>query len=339
MAHFIRRAVTAGLERRDRERRSARRALRCVRREVRAGDAHDAASRAGGGLARGALQSALHQRSAAATRLVRRTADAAVPRRQPGREDRRRRAALPQARGPDPHRRPQDQQLQSDRRSGQADGEIAAGGGNRRRAARRRHRDVAALLGFRCTVYMGEEDMRRQALNVFRMRLLGAEVTAVTAAAARSRRRSARRCATGVTNVSDTHYVLGSVLGPHPYPTLVRDLQAGHRARGTAADPRGRRSHAGRARRLRRRREQLDRAVPRLSRGSRGADVRGRGGRLGIGRRAAPARFAGGSPGVLHGTRTFILRRRRQRGPTHRSRRARLRRIGPEHAPFTMPDG
>jgi tryptophan synthase beta chain len=85
---------------------------------------------------------------------------------------------------------------------------------------------AAALLGLECEVYMGEEDTRRQALNVYRMRLLGAEVHPVTSgtmtlkdAVNETMREWSRR-------VSDTHYVLGSVMGPHPFPTMVRDFQS-----------------------------------------------------------------------------------------------------------------
>ncbi len=85
---------------------------------------------------------------------------------------------------------------------------------------------VAARFGFRCRVYMGAEDVRRQALNVFRMRLLGAEVVAVESGTRTLKDAMNEALRDWVTNVADTHYLIGSVAGPHPYPTLVRDLQA-----------------------------------------------------------------------------------------------------------------
>ena len=95
---------------------------------------------------------------------------------------------------------------------------------------------AAALLGLECVVYMGEVDTERQALNVARMQLLGAEVVPVDhRQRARSRTRSTRRCATGSTNVDDTHYLLGTVAGPHPFPAMVRDFHARHRRRGPRA--------------------------------------------------------------------------------------------------------
>src|SRR5438093_5041371 len=80
---------------------------------------------------------------------------------------------------------------------------------------------VAALLGLSCTVYMGEEDMRRQALNVYRMRLLGAEVRPVQAGSRTLKEAISEAMRDWVTNVHDTHYILGSVLGAHPYPAMV----------------------------------------------------------------------------------------------------------------------
>lgn len=85
---------------------------------------------------------------------------------------------------------------------------------------------VAAKFGMKCTVYMGAEDVRRQALNVFRMKLLGAQVVAVEAGTRtlRDAVNEALRC--WVTNLSTTHYVIGSAIGPHPYPTIVRTFQS-----------------------------------------------------------------------------------------------------------------
>ncbi len=85
---------------------------------------------------------------------------------------------------------------------------------------------AAALLGLACDVFMGEEDMRRQALNVFRMRLLGATVTPVTSGTKTLKDACNEAIRNWVTTVRTTHYCIGSVVGPHPYPTLVRDFQA-----------------------------------------------------------------------------------------------------------------
>jgi len=84
---------------------------------------------------------------------------------------------------------------------------------------------AAALLGLECRVYMGSEDIRRQELNVFRMRLMGAEVTAVDAGSRTLKDAINESLRDWVTNVRSTHYILGSVLGPHPYPMMVRDFQ------------------------------------------------------------------------------------------------------------------
>ncbi|MCL4424098.1 MAG: tryptophan synthase subunit beta [Firmicutes bacterium] len=85
---------------------------------------------------------------------------------------------------------------------------------------------VAAMFGLSAVVYMGEEDMRRQALNVFRMRLLGAEVRAVKSGSRTLKDATNEAIRDWVTNVRKTHYIIGSVVGPHPYPTLVRDFQS-----------------------------------------------------------------------------------------------------------------
>ena len=91
---------------------------------------------------------------------------------------------------------------------------------------------VCAMLGFECVVYMGTEDMRRQELNVFRMRLLGAEVRGVTSGSCTLKDAINEAMRDWVTNVRTTHYLLGSVLGAHPYPTMVRDF---HRVIGREA--------------------------------------------------------------------------------------------------------
>jgi len=84
---------------------------------------------------------------------------------------------------------------------------------------------VCARFGFDCTVYMGTEDMRRQAVNVLRMQLLGAEVREVSAGSATLKDATSEAIRDWVTNVGQTHYIIGSAVGPHPYPEMVRDLQ------------------------------------------------------------------------------------------------------------------
>src|SRR5437660_5362307 len=166
---------------------------------------------------------------------------------------------------------------------------------------------VCALLGFDCVVYMGTEDMRRQELNVFRMRLLGAEVRGVDAGQRTLKDAINEAMRDWVTNVRSTHYLLGSVLGPHPYPMMVREF---HRVIGQET----RRQILEAAGRL------PDHLVACVGGGSNsiglfydfipdpevqmvGVEAGGRG--LSLGDHAA--RFSGGSPGVLHGTYTYIL--------------------------------
>jgi tryptophan synthase beta chain len=166
---------------------------------------------------------------------------------------------------------------------------------------------AAALLGLRCRVYMGTEDERRQALNVYRMKLLGAEVVGVDAGSRTLKDAINESLRDWVTNVASTHYVLGSVLGPHPYPSMVREFQS---VIGSEALLQIRKQH---------------RSLPRLvvacvGGGSNaagifsafvpyrqvelvGVEAGGRGTRLG----EHAARFAGGAPGVLHGTRSYVL--------------------------------
>ena len=84
---------------------------------------------------------------------------------------------------------------------------------------------VCAMLGLQCVVYMGTEDMRRQEPNVYRMRMLGAEVRPVTAGSRTLKEAVSETIRDWVTNVTDTHYIIGSVVGPHPYPMMVRELQ------------------------------------------------------------------------------------------------------------------
>jgi len=166
---------------------------------------------------------------------------------------------------------------------------------------------VGALFGLTTRVYMGEEDMRRQALNVARMRLLGAEVAPVGSGSRTLKDAINEAMRDWVENVGTTHYLLGSVLGPHPYPTMVRDFQSviGHEARAQILEAEGRLPdlliacvgggsnaiglfHAFTG----------DASVAML-----GVEAGGEG--VETGRHAA--RFAGGTVGVLQGTRTWVL--------------------------------
>src|SRR5687767_15608648 len=101
---------------------------------------------------------------------------------------------------------------------------------------------VCARFGLRCVVYMGTDDMRRQELNVFRMRLLGAEVRGVDAGSRTLKDAISEALRDWVTNVGDSYYLLGSALGPHPYPTMVRDFQRiiGREARSQILEKEGR---------------------------------------------------------------------------------------------------
>src|ERR1041384_2501483 len=101
---------------------------------------------------------------------------------------------------------------------------------------------VCALFGLECVVYMGTEDMRRQELNVFRMRLLGAEVRGVESGSSTLKDAINEAMRDWVTNVRTTHYLLGSALGPHPYPRMVRDFQSviGREARAQILERAGR---------------------------------------------------------------------------------------------------
>jgi tryptophan synthase beta chain len=166
---------------------------------------------------------------------------------------------------------------------------------------------ACALLGLECRVYMGTEDMRRQALNVVRMELLGATVHGVESGSRTLKDAINEAMRDWVANVTDTYYLLGSALGPHPYPLMVREFQSviGREARHQFLEQTG---------------ELPDMVVACVGGGSNAigifdafvedAGVR----RIGVeagGERIAPgrhaARFAGGSTGVLQGTRTFVL--------------------------------
>ncbi|HEX6921668.1 MAG TPA: tryptophan synthase subunit beta [Actinomycetes bacterium] len=166
---------------------------------------------------------------------------------------------------------------------------------------------AAALLGLECVVYMGEEDTRRQALNVARMRLLGAEVVPVTAGSRTLKDAINEAMRDWVTNVETTHYLLGTVTGPHPFPSMVRDFQRviGDEARRQVLDLTGRLPDAvaacvgGGSNAMGIFTAFLDDPDVRLY----GFEAGGEG--VSTGRHAA--RMEGGSPGVLHGTRTYIL--------------------------------
>ena len=199
---------------------------------------------------------------------------------------------------------------------------------------------VAARLGLECVVYMGTEDMARQSLNVSRMKLLGAQVVGVEAGSRTLKDAINEAMRDWVTNVRTTHYLLGSVLGAHPYPAMVRDFHAciGHEAR-----------------------EQILKAEQRLpdvliacvGGGSNaiglfhafredanvkmmGFEAGGRGKGLGehAARLAAAAGFAGSRPGVLQGTYTYVLQTNDGQISTTHSVSAGLDypAIGPEHA-------
>ena len=169
---------------------------------------------------------------------------------------------------------------------------------------------VCALLGLQCVIYMGEEDMRRQELNVYRMRLLGAEVRGVGAGSATLKDAINEAMRDWVTNVRDTYYVLGSALGAHPYPTMVRDFHRviGREARAQMLEREGRLPAAiiacvgGGSNAIGAWYEFLPDANVQLI----GVEAGGRG--PGLGEHAA--RFqkqGGGVPGVLQGTYSYVL--------------------------------
>jgi tryptophan synthase beta chain len=166
---------------------------------------------------------------------------------------------------------------------------------------------VCALFGFDCVVYMGVEDMRRQELNVFRMRLLGAEVRGVESGSKTLKDAINEAMRDWVTNVRTTHYLLGSVLGAHPYPTMVRDFHSsiGREARAQILKAEGKLPAAiiacvgGGSNAIGIFHEFIgDKRVKLI-----GVEAGGRGDRLGD----HAARFRGGSPGVLQGTYSYVL--------------------------------
>jgi tryptophan synthase beta chain len=166
---------------------------------------------------------------------------------------------------------------------------------------------ACALLGLECHVYMGAEDMDRQALNVFRMELLGAEVCRVDAGSRTLKDAINEAMRDWVTNVGNTYYLLGSVLGPHPYPLMVREFQSviGREARPQIQELAGRLPDAivacvgGGSNAIGAFDAFIDDDAVRLVGVEAGGDA------IVKGRHAA--RFAAGSAGVLQGTRTFVL--------------------------------
>ena len=193
---------------------------------------------------------------------------------------------------------------------------------------------VCALLGFECVVYMGTEDMRRQELNVFRMRLLGAEVRGVDSGQRTLKDAINEAMRDWVTNVRTTHYLLGSVLGAHPYPTMVRDFHKviGQEARAQILKAEGRLPSAviacvgGGSNSIGIFHEFIKDKKVRLI----GVEAGGRGEQLG----QHAARFRGGSPGVLQGTYSYVLQDEAgQIAATHSiSAGLDYPSIGPEHA-------
>ena len=193
---------------------------------------------------------------------------------------------------------------------------------------------ASALLGLECVVYMGAEDMARQALNVFRMRLLGAEVRSVDAGSRTLKDAINEAMRDWVARPEDTHYLLGSALGPHPYPLMVREFQSiiGREARAQCLDLVGRLPDAviacvgGGSNAIGIFDAFIDDAMVRLIGIEAGGDA------IEPGRHAA--RFAGGAPGVLQGTRTVILQDAAGNiEPTHSvSAGLDYPAVGPEHA-------
>ncbi|MFN9780034.1 MAG: tryptophan synthase subunit beta, partial [Alphaproteobacteria bacterium] len=166
---------------------------------------------------------------------------------------------------------------------------------------------VAARFGLPCVVYMGEEDMKRQMPNVFRMRLLGAEVVPVTSGSKTLKDAMNEALRDWVANVENTFYIIGTVAGPHPYPAMVRDFQSviGREARAQMLKAEGRLPDAavacigGGSNAMGLFYPFLDDASVALY----GVEAAG----LGIESGKHAASLAGGRPGVLHGNRTYLL--------------------------------
>jgi tryptophan synthase beta chain len=199
---------------------------------------------------------------------------------------------------------------------------------------------VAARLGLTCTIYMGTEDMERQRLNVFRMRLLGAEVTGVDSGSRTLKDAINEAMRDWVTNLRTSHYLLGSVLGPHPYPQIVRDFQKiiGEEAREQILRAEGRLPNhliacvGGGSNAIGLFHAFLgDSSVKMI-----GVEAGGRGKSLGehAARLAAREGFAGARPGVLQGTYTYLLQNSDGQVARTHSVSAGLDypAVGPEHA-------
>jgi len=193
---------------------------------------------------------------------------------------------------------------------------------------------VAAWLGLQCDVYMGAEDIARQSLNVVRMRLLGARVIPVTSGSKTLKDACNEAIRDWVTNVRTTHYILGSVVGPHPYPTMVREFQSviGREARRQILRAHGRLPHT---------------VIACVGGGSNAiglfhAFVRDRSVKLvgveaagrGIGRGAHAATLTAGTVGILHGARSYLLQDHEGQIQNAHSIAAGLDYpgVGPEHA-------
>jgi tryptophan synthase beta chain len=193
---------------------------------------------------------------------------------------------------------------------------------------------AAALFGFDCTVYMGEEDTRRQALNVARMRLLGAEVVPVTTGTKTLKDATNEAFRDWVANVETTHYAIGSVVGPHPFPAMVRDFQRiiGVEARQQCLDLVGRLPDAiiacvgGGSNAM----GAFHAFLPDTGVALVGCEAGGEG--VDTGRHAAP--LTAGSPGVLHGARSYLMQDEDGQTQSTTSISAGLDYpgVGPEHA-------
>ncbi len=193
---------------------------------------------------------------------------------------------------------------------------------------------IAALFGMECEVFMGEEDIHRQSLNVFRMKLLGAKVTAVTAGTATLKDAMNEAMRNWVTYVANTFYVIGTVAGPHPYPMMVRDFQSviGREAKAQHQKVEGRlpdclvAAVGGGSNALGLFYPFLDHKEVRLI----GVEASGYG--IPSGKHAAP--LCAGSVGVLHGNKTYLLQDRDGQIAHAHSISAGLDYpgVGPEHA-------
>jgi tryptophan synthase beta chain len=196
---------------------------------------------------------------------------------------------------------------------------------------------VCALFGLECVIYMGEEDMRRQELNVYRMRLLGAEVKGVAGGSATLKDAINEAMRDWVTNVRTTYYILGSALGAHPYPTMVRDFHRviGREARAQMLEREGKLPTAiiacvgGGSNAIGAFYEFLPDANVQLI----GVEAGGRG--TGLGEHAARfQKVGGGTPGVLQGTYSYVLQDDAGQISSTHSVSAGLdyASVGPEHA-------